>query len=744
MHQTLSSLFFKSQGSSSFSDLELSYSNLSSDPSLYSRSLYISPLSPSFSPFTLTAPLHSTPITCSHPVLLSSKSAINSTLTISSVTSTITPSQETRLITFLNTNQPKLKPYIGNSYTYQIVFPFDGSNILKFPNESVVVTSGFDSNNTPVTYTLPNYKTGCKCSVSVTDTTKSISSIAWGLILAAATDSDSLVISTLNGLINSFIDNQSLSQTDGGVVINSFLTPLSNSIYDNSLLGLSVCLSLQYLTSKSNLHLAINNFYEDCIQLARLLSFISSQYVNPVNNFVYGSFSDEGINTEDLSFITSCVTSLFFNSFLSIDYDSIIHYKAAKLYLAILELPVVPDILQYSIFSDSSTLSTIAYKLWWHCEFDLPRAPLLLTSYNSSRLSTLEGTNSTYTELDFLVASLTNLYLFDFRPTWVFWLFEQFKLDSQLKSVSTLNINSLTPIVCYSFKFKLISNYVFDTGATSCRAYSSYIKNLFILSLPEGPFWSSRTNEENSYTTIGSLIHAYSSAFFYITLHLFLLKQPLFSSSSYILRRLASFILKPSVYLAEPLIKSYISILLDATLNPIEKLNLFFKSNFTRYFDTVPNYKILLDRQTKTYTTDITVYNHEFLTGPQYQSIVFYPVSREINTQASNALALRTTPGLPYSSPKTSPAPGTSPSPNESNTHILPLSNLTGLVNLTDNIPAPNNLHHITTLVAPAGVIYKYSFHYFNTVATNYVISSFSTTVSIGAKISVGSTVFIV
>jgi len=744
MQQLLSSLFLKTQGSTTFSCVELPYSNLFSDSSLDYRSLSISPTSVSFPTITVSSPSHSLPIKCSHPILVSSSSSIKSSITVSSVVSTIKDNTETRSITFSDINQPQLKPYSPNSYTYLKLFNYDGTNIINFPNTPVTVTCGIDSTNTPVKYTLPNFSTGCQPSTSFIDTTKSVSSIAWGLILASATDSQSLVISTLNGLINSFVDNGSLNLTERGATINSNITPLSDSIYDNSLLGFSVCLSLQYLSSKSNLYLAVDNFYKNCLEVARLLAFISIQYSDPSTNFLYASVSSttESSSSTNLSFSTSCITSLFFNSFLTIHYDSTIFYKAAKLHLSLLDLPLLPDTLHYYIFSDSSILDIIAHKLWWLCEYDRPRAPLLLASYNETRSST-----SIYSDLDFLVASLTNLYLFNNRPDWVYNLFQTYNLDSHFKSISILSINKLTPIVCYSFNFKLISNYLFDTGAISARAYIAYAKNLFILSLPQGDSWSSPTNAENPYTIIGALTHAYTSSLFNVFIQAYLLKKPIFSSSSYILRRLAKIILPPSIYLSEPTIQSYISILLDNSLSPTEKINNLFKCNLTRFFDSVPNYKILLDKQAKTYSTEVTPYNHEFLKGQEYQSIVFFPKSSDITTQqtiGSTFLASRAIPGLPYDSPKTSPAPGTSLSSNESNIHILPLTNLTGLVNLTDNIPSPNNLYQITNLVTPAGVLYKYFFHYFNTITSKQVITSYSCTVSIGAKISIGSNTIIV
>jgi hypothetical protein len=748
MRQFLTSIFLKTKGTSTISSVELPDCNLFTDPALDDRSIVVTPTSYIFKPFTLSCTEHTLQTKCSHQVLLSSKSSISSTINIKSVNSTVTENQELRTIVLSSEEEPKIKAYEDNTYTYKKSFYFDGYNINRFPNEIVTVKAGLNSDNTEVEFTLPVYSGGCTASTSISNVDKSVSSAAWGLILAAASDSQSLVISSLNSILNSFIQNGSLIQEDGGVSLGALLLPLSDSIYDNSLLGLSICLALKYISAKSNLSLAVDNFYKDCLVLAKSVALITSVCVNSSNGFCYGSMSSGSPNTEDLSFETSALSSLFFNAYLTLDYDSEVHYKAAKLYLAILELPLLPDTIQYSIFPDFDSLTVLAHRFWWNCEFGRSLCKSILDEYNLTRAPTPDNISAVYTQLDFLIASLSSLYLSINQPNWIYWLFQQYTLDYKLSNISLLPIASLSPICCYGLSFDLINNYEFNTYAISARAYTDYAKNLFIMTLPEGKFWGEMDRMLDRYSTIGILVEAYASSLFNLSLQISLLKQPLFSNSSYLLRKLAKVLMSPAIYLPEPVIKLYISYFMDSDLTPIEKLNKLFKTTFSRYYEQVSNYKVLTDLNTKTYSGETTVYNHEFLSDQEYKSIAFYPLLKE-STQdqqqvSEMVLTPRTKPGLPYNSAKTNPAPGTSPSEDESNTHILPINSLTGLVNLESNITAPSNLYHLTNLLTPAGIIYKYLLHYFNTFYEKTSITSYAGNVVIGAKIVVGTTVIIV
>lgn len=713
----------------------LQSSSFYSESSSLSRNIPFFPLN-HLSPITIKSSSFSLPSLVSLPLLTSSSISLQETIKYDYVSSTIKDYKEIRLTKL--SDSPFFNPQkLQTSYTqdYQDL-------LVNFPNVDAEVYVNSDSK-----YTIPSQNKGSRAATFLNSPTSSLSSISWGLILACSCNKPHLVVSQLIDIFNYSSSNDLLSQdSDGRFSFSPLLfyttglpeinsdNVLSTSFFDNALLGYSVTLSIHYLLSINYFSNLLPHFYHNCLELSKALCYVSAKSFDYSTGFCCLSSVDLSPDFSKPSFNTSVLASLLFNSYLLLNYDSYIHEKAAKLYLSIYDSPLLLDDLFYSIFIESSNLNLCVYKFWWLIQFFPQTSTSLIDYYTSNRTN-----NPNYTNDDYLIASLINLYSFNNRPTWVANIFSP---DSSLYSEYTLNkltnlpIYNIVPLICSYSKFDLISKSVFNTFAIEAQAYCSFARDVFISFLPEGPFWSTRDKEEDKSTVIGSLIHAYSQSYFNIFLWYSLLRLPIFSSSGFILRTLLRNWFPLAKYLPEYTVKTLIPSLLEPydslkyenkglLFFLVSKLNSILKQNFEINFNPAPFFQSLSNLQNSTYSSKLEFdsskfnqldYSEAILYDQQYKAIAFFPLQvftvKDSITKTFNILSPRQTPGFPLQSQSLD-------SVFSDDKYVLPLSDYLATVPLTSSTYSPTGFTEVCNRVVPCGIKISLSSNY-NLLPSSY------------------------
>ena len=706
----------------------LQASSFYSESSPRSRNIPFSPLN-YLLPTTVKSSSFSLPSLVSQPLLSSSSMSLQETIKYDYVMSTIKNYRETRLTKLSNSsffNPEKLQ----TSYTqdYQDL-------LVNFPNvdAEVYVKNTFK-------YIIPSLDKGIRAATFLNSSTSTLSSISWGLLLACSSNKPHLVVSQLIDILNYSISNDLLSQdSDGRFSFSSILfyttglpeinsdDVLSTSFLDNALLGYSVTLSIHYLQSINYFSNLLPHFYQNCLELSKAFCYVSAKSFDYSTGFCCLSSVDLNPDFSKPSFNTSVLASLLFNSYLLLNYDSSIHEKAARLYLSIYDSPLLPDDLFYSIFVDSPALSLCVYKFWWHSQFFPQNSTALIDYYTANRINSVN-----YTKEDYLIASLINLYSFNNRPSWVANIFNSnssLYAEYTLNKLTSLPIYNIVPLNCCYSNFDLISKSVFNTFAIQAQAYCSFARDVFISFLPEGPFWSTRENEEDKSTTIGSLVYAYSQSYFNIFLWYSLLRLPIFSSSGFILRTLLKSWFPIAKDLPEYTVKSLIPLLLESydSIKYENKGNIFFiltklnsilKQQFELKFNPAPFFLSLSNLKTATYSPKLEFdssqfnqlnYSEGILYEQQYKSIAFFPLQtstvKDSITKTFNRLHPRQTPGFPLESES-------SGSVFSDDKYVLPVSDYVSTLPLTSTTHSPTGFTTICNMVTPVGIKVSLSSNY--------------------------------
>lgn len=710
--------FTKIKGSSITSIFELFPSSFYSELYSRSRDISLSLLNPNYATYFKT-PSFSQPPLCSHSILTSSKISFKAPIYYDYILSTVKDNSESRFT--------KLKPALYLKST-ESTFTRDFDNFLpNYPN--VEVYSYLVDNASSVKYIIPSNNKGTLSSLYSNSSTKTIISSSWGLILSCSFNKPELVVSQLIELLQlcssksliTFQENRFRFYPPISSGLSS-LDPLNTSsdfsFYENALLGLSISKALHYLTNINYFSNLISNFYVDCLNLCKAFCYITCNSFDYSTGFCCQDYINGEVDLFSTSFKTSVIASLLFNSYLQLDYDSVIHEKAARLFVSIHNLPELPDNLRYSLFIESSSLTICTYKFWWHCQFYPTTSLNLISFYNKNRVN-----STNYSDDDFLIASLINLYSFTNRPFWSVQLLETFYKQSIFNEVTSQPIYNIVPLSCFHLKSDLVTPSAFDTFALEAEAFCSYAKDLIISFLPEGIEWSNPNKEEDKSTSIGSLVYTYSQSYFNFFIVYSLLRLPIFSSSGFLLRILINLWLPIANFLPEYTIKPIINTLLDPFIKEslqfpfssshkdflLNKLNFLLRQNFYIQYPPVPSYLSLKDLNSSTYS-DKSIYtglvnklNYEdgVLYDDQYTAIAFYPKENTITTDSItktyNSLSERITPGFPVDSP----LPGTVFSNDK---HVYPVSNFLSLMPLHSNTYCPSGYTFITNLIMPVGV----------------------------------------
>jgi hypothetical protein len=698
MKPYLPAWFFCNQASLNYySKFTLTPSSIASEKDEQHRDLEITAVDTEES-YKVTSGAYSQVWGVTSPLLLSSPVNFYYELAVNEFKVTKTGDSETREITYADDS---------NLASTTVAVDYNNHKLVHLPNKALTVQFVFPF-STIVSYKVPNFSTGVTCVSSLSSGTRSINSAAWGLLLACALDEPELVVSQLRELTRIVKQSGQLSDSSGQLlaVTEGFwgLTslepvPEETTVYvlDNALLGLAITKSLHYLNKISYFDNLLDNFLHESLELAKVFAYCCAESVSKINYWCAGVQEDGYYDYYQLSLKTSYISSLFFNSFLLLQYDSLVHEKAARLYLSIINAPLKLNDFFYDIFTDTEQLDTLSYKLWWLLEFKPHDFNSFFSIYYGYKTSVTDSS-------DFLVAALVKQSSLT-TPSWVTSLLLDTSDEALLLEQTQLEIYELTPVACGVTNFLLTTDAIFNLYAVEASAYTSYCKEELIRMSPDGDFWSSVEAQEDRSTNIGALLYAYSQSYFVWFLRYSLVRLPLLDSRGFILTELLKLVFPLASYLSEEVSRSVLDTLYrQPNLSVKERLATLLKVDFEQTYNNPELYSVLQSLEDNTYTAPNKTFNHLYFEELEYRAIAYYQQQAvgeqegifSTLTTNKNQSQLRPIPGFPYDTA----------SSLSGDKFVEPLENFTGLVSLSTKSPIPTGLSAALDWIAPVGVRY--------------------------------------
>lgn len=636
----------------------------------------------------------------SSPLLLNSSVGFYYELDVNEFKVTKIGSSETREIIYAANS---------NLAVTSVVVDYHSNKLIHLPNK--VLTIHFSDSES---YTLPNYERGVLCVSSLLSGTRTIKSAAWGLFLSCSLNEPELVVSQLRELTRIVKQAGQLSDSSGQLLAVSesswgltSLNPIPEettvNVLDNALLGLAVSKSLHYLNKISYFDNLLDNFLHESLELTKVFAYCCAESVSKVNGWCAGVQEEGFYDFYELSLKTSYVSSLLFNSLLLLEYDSLVHEKAARLFLSIINSPQRLDDFFYDIFNDADQLEAISYKLWWLSEF----RPDDFSSYYSTYYNSKTGATDSS---DFLVAALIKQSALT-TPGWVNSLLLEKSDQALLLEQTELNIYELTPVASALTNSLLTTGTVFNLYAIEAASYSAYTKEELTRMQPDGEFWSTTEAQEDRSTNIGALLYAYSQSYFVWFLRYSLVRLPLLESRGFMLTEFLKLVFPLASYLSEEVCQSVLSVLYkQPNLSVKQRLSTLLKVDFEQTYKEPELYSILQSTNPYTYTAENKAFNHLFFEELEYRAIAYYQqqVVGEQPGVFSNLVTnnsqpkLRPTAGFPHSTSSNSRL-------QAGDKFVEPLENFVGLVSLKTKSPVPTGLSAALDWIAPVGVRYLIS-----------------------------------
>ena len=696
MHPLIPAWFFSQQPLTNFINrFNLSSSSLTSETTEDYRDIS---LSPTFvgNEYLLSVASHNQKFKVSHSVLLSSSLSLSSTIPINSYIVTKHGREEQRQANFPNLG------YLSNSSSL-VNYTGQKDTTIHLPNEPVTFQ------HLQKNYLIPNYSNGVLSVESLTSNVRTLKSAAWGLFLSCSINSTELVIAQLRELIRIAIAKNLLDNSTGQLLaskedfwgfasLNVDDLSLTVNIEDNALLGYAIVCALHYLSNLSYLDNTLGSFLKDCIELARGFAYCCAESVSKVSGWCAGTHEDGYYDFFSLSLTSSFLSSLFFNSFLLLEYDSFIHEQAARLYLAIAGSPPNLEDNYYELFASYNLLKALGYRLWWLKEFSSANWIQEFLVYNDLKVS--------LTDSDYLVAALR--YSLPNSPAWVTELLATNQEAYRLNTSTNLRIDLLAPLACAGYNYSLVVNSVFETFAYSAQAYTGFAREELIRMLPEGSEWSSSEIEEDRTTVLGGLLYAYSKSYFVWFLRYNLMRLPLLKSSGFLLRNLLKLLFPLAVNLSESVSKEIVSTLfLHPEISTQAKLTSLLHTEFERIYQEPAPFSAFDSFESNTYTSEEQEFNNNYLEESQYKAIAYNWQEVEKANQGQygelttiyQQLTLRLTPGFPYSTDNAQRI-------ISGDKYVEPLEEYLPTVKLKTSTQIPSGLTSILGWVAPVGVSY--------------------------------------
>ena len=496
-------------------------------------------------------------------------------------------------------------------------------------------------------FSIPNFEKGVLAVEDLTSVRRSLRSISWGMLLAVAraqreggaaallcysqvVEVISLIKNTGQLFVDTFNQNtfqkgdwsgeyRSSSISSEELVIRENLSfyGLKNrdlnildsteegrlvNILDNAFLGYALTKTLHYLTTHKWFSTEFKTIQKNGIKAATVLAYSCAGAVSRDSGWCAEFIEDGYYQYESLSASATLVSSLFFNALLNLQYNNLIHEKAAKVLVAI-EPVIRKKIADVKFFMDEEE-QIYGWRALWLAEFDQGYLEQGIEEFVEVRLKRSVGRSRSIIYLieeealraereeDWLVGALSLAIKkgllprfrtlipgvdHDYRvPEFFNSNFTKVKDHLEFSAWTDLPLSELAPYTIVEWGDRLITGEVFETYALTADAVCTFAWYELARMMPAGQYWVGEEKEFDRSTVIGSLLYSYARSYFVFALRLSLLKLPLLQSSGLILQKLVESFLPISQDLSEFKQRFLLNTLVSETLSIKEKLSLVF------------------------------------------------------------------------------------------------------------------------------------------------------------------------
>jgi len=376
----------------------------------------------------------------------------------------------------------------------------------------------------------------------------SLTEIAFGILSLISFQEDNLLYLLLseityiwaNNLKN--VDPLTLKLTTDDTVIAGFPTILykvisndesacfyekNRDILENSWLGFALVEATKYFRDRPNHKLIeLPPYFGDVLkQLGQLVSIS----VEESTGLSITNYDDFGYSSQTFSYETSCISSLFLTSLLSIQYDEFVHFKAAKEYLAINDLVDFEFNDSYNLLGNKEKANTYIAYIYWLYHFKkydtLNQAITTISSFKN--LIAFTDRQDSLCSYMFTLLKEKNLTALNISN----WLYTSLFNNVAENIYGKIDSENLPSFIISSSCNLTKNNYIFSQNsfylnADEAEADTTYNKQTAQRLQPNGYHWQSIEALENG--ELGKLINSYSS----LTFSNSLLMHELFNSIS--------------------------------------------------------------------------------------------------------------------------------------------------------------------------------------------------------------------
>jgi hypothetical protein len=650
-----------------------------------------------------------TNVRLSHPVKLSSKARLSSTVTVSNynvITNTDLTEAELRIA---NYEQPdgfnyftlNREVFVGDGvaeYVYNATQTADDLLTIKTINKLPVSQAytylldgpTIDNYNQRQTYQALSklYQSDTRdglvpgSSIATDMGHKNPANVAWALLYACSTRADLYVLLILRGLVEEAFRRGYLTRiAEGDIQINpnaywgfedSFLPGALQDdsirdIGDNALLGWAVCSAIRYLQDRrpldSNL---ITGKYRDfdkaLTQFALSLGYLCAYAISPIVWWSCARFESGSFNYEAVSLKASYLSDIFLNELLQIKYDTFIHTQAARLHEAISYAPEETKDPYYNSFIDYSHNSSQVYRLYWSWKFDDIILDIELSKY--------------IPDATYLDSYVGYLYMVEDLPlpTWLNDLADQraeVLNATDITAARSLNTKSFLPLLLGMSLYNAKSPTNFYYYCHEATAKVTYVLNELRRMWPVGYQWTN-TEVLNTVTSVlGSMLYAEASLYYDYYLLYFLIRDGLALDKAQgdQARNWVSLFIQSKSLTSDQFITTWTYEYLNRDINQHDDLQAFLRQQFAYEsltithptpadYSTLDNFDLIED-DFFNYTSESNNYEDEVFSEAENRSIVYKPgsavdlsadygIDTNERVNAYGDFVQRRVPGFPY------------------------------------------------------------------------------------------------
>lgn len=759
---------FNSTDSVNGLDFELSVDSFSTSNSVEHRSIVINRKNTN-KPFEIKAVRFNSRAKLSHPVLLSSDLHLSERLAISSYeVEKEADGSETRVVNFSESYSSVVKGLRRESKWWS-----KPQVVVNLPNEYLTFALKEEEGAAAKRFSIPNFAKGVSAVEDLASARKSLRSIAWGLLLSVAY-ADKVggaaallcysqvveVISLVKGTGQLFVDifNQSTFQKGdwSGEYRSSSVSAeelqiregldyygLSNSdivelepnedrdrqvnILNNAFLGYALTKALHYLTKLKWFSTEFKATYKNGIKAALVLAYSCAGAVSRDSGWCAEVVEDGYYQYESLSASATLISSLFFNALLSLEYNSLIHEKAARMLVAI-EPVVRKTIADVKFFMDEEE-QICGWRALWLAEFDPEYLEDAIEEYIEVRLKESVGRSRSVIYLeeeealraereeDWLVGALSTAIKKgllprssrivsgvdqDYRiPEFFEPNISKVKDHLDFKGWTELHLSELAPYAIVEWGDRLVTGKVFETFALTADAVCTFAWYELARMMPAGQYWVGEEKELDRSTVIGSVLYSYARSYFVFALRLSLLKLPLLQSSGFILQKLVESFLPISQDLSEFDKRFLLNTVVNEGLSISEKLSLIFDLTISENVQSDIFDLSIIENEDSTITTRLTTLSDE-----RYSNFIFWEkdITERVKgkkvflTKAKKELNERPVPGILCEELESTDCV------ESGDALVSPLNLLTAKQEYETSSSIPPHLTSILDLAAPVGI----------------------------------------